>query len=164
MIQTSGISHSEIEMEFDRLLLKEDYINPVRYLATGHIHPSKENAKVIAPFYEGVTAENIEGTLKGMIFYHKLLHAPGMLKRRLLFGAMKITGKYDSMGGMVMSLEPNPKCRDYCQLLKKLYAGAVPLAAGLLIRYQKALFEGAELPERFHRTFGAGDDWESLRV
>lgn len=33
----------EIEMEFDRLLLKEDYINPVRYLATKHIRPTKEN-------------------------------------------------------------------------------------------------------------------------
>ena len=26
MIQASGISHAEIEMEFDRLLLCEDYI------------------------------------------------------------------------------------------------------------------------------------------
>lgn len=50
MIHESGISHSEIEMEFDRLLLKEDYINPVRYLATKHIRPTKENGAVIAPF------------------------------------------------------------------------------------------------------------------
>lgn len=164
MIQTRGISHSEIEMEFDRFLLKGDYINPVRYLATGHIHPSRENGEVIAPFYEELTAENIEKTLKGMIFYHKLLHAPGMLKRKVLFGGMKIAGMYKSMSGMVMSLEPNPECREYCQFLKKLYSGAVPLAAGLIIRYQKALFEGDELPERFHRTFGAGDDWENLKV
>ena len=99
-----------------------------------------------------------------MIFYHKLLHAPGMLKRKLLFGGMKVMGNYDSMSGMVMSLEPNPECREYCQFLKRLYSGAVPLAAGLIIRYQKALFEGTKLPERFHSTFGAGDDWENLRV
>lgn len=164
MIHTSGISHSEIEMEFDRLLLKEDYINPVRYLATKHIHPGKENGAVIAPFYEDLTAETIEKTLKGMIFCHKLLHAPGMWKRRLLFGGMKLTGQYQSMHGMVMSLEPNPECKEYCQLLKRLYSGAVPVAAGLIIRFQKALFEGEELPERFHRTFGAGDHWESLRL
>ncbi len=36
MIHDSGIGHSEIEMEFDRKLMKEDYINPVGYLPTGH--------------------------------------------------------------------------------------------------------------------------------
>ena len=77
---------------------------------------------------------------------------------------MKLAGQYDSMHGMVMSLEPNPACRDYCQLLKKLYSGAVPLASGLIMQYQKVLFEDAELPARFHRTFGEGDNWESLRL
>ncbi len=164
MIQTSGLTHSEIEMEFDRLLLKEDYINPVRYLGTKHIRPTEENGAVIAPFYEELTAEQIVKALKGMIFYHKMLLAPGTAKRKLLFAGMKLTGNYEGMHGMVMSLEPNPQCRDYCQILKRLYAGAVPIAASLMIRYQKALFEGADLPERFGRTFGAGDQWESLRL
>nr|WP_294493074.1 zinc dependent phospholipase C family protein [uncultured Mediterraneibacter sp.] len=164
MIRTSGISHSEIEMEFDRLLLKEDYINPVRYLATGHIHPSRKNAAVIAPFYENLTPELVEKAMRGMILCHKMLHAPTPTKRRMIYGAMKLAGQYESKHGMVMSLEPNPACKDYCQLLKRLYAGAVPLAAGLIIQYQKALFEGSGLPERFHRTFGAGDNWENLRL
>ena len=102
--------------------------------------------------------------MRGMIFCHKMLHAPGMAKRRLIYGGMKLAGQYEDKHGMVMSLEPNPACREYCQILKRLYAGAVPLAAGLIIQYQKVLFEGAELPERFHRTFGAGDKWEELRL
>lgn len=164
MIDTSGITHSEIEMEFDRLLLKEDYINPVRYLATKHVHATAENAAVIAPFFEKITKEDIMKTLKGMIFYHRLLLAPGMTKRTLLFAGMKITGQYENMHGMVMSLEPNPQCREYCQILKRMYAGAVPVASSLIVRYQKALFDGTELPERFCRTFGAGENWESLRL
>lgn len=162
MIQTSGISHSEIEMEFDRLLMKEDYINPVRHLSTGHIHPSRENGEVIAPFYQDLTPQIIEKCMKSMIFYHKVLLAPGKTKRRLLFGGMKLIGAYNGMHGMVMSLEPNPECREYCRLLKRLFAGAVPLAAGLIIQYQKRLFQGGELPSRFHRTFGAGENWEEL--
>lgn len=162
MIQTSGISHSEIEMEFDRLLMKEDYINPVRHLSTGHIHPSRENGEVIAPFYQDLTPQIIEKCMKSMIFYHKVLLAPGKTKRRLLFGGMKLIGAYNGMHGMVMSLEPNPECREYCRLLKRLFAGAVPLAAGLIIQYQKKLFQGGELSSRFHRTFGAGENWEEL--
>ena len=164
MIHPSGISHSESEMEFDRFLLKEEYSNPVRYLGINHIHPTRENGALIAPFYEELTAEIAEKALKGMVFYHKLLHAPCAAKRKLLFGGMKLAGKYDSMHGMVMSLEPNPACREYCQLLKRLYSGAVPLAAGLIMQYQKVLFEDAELPERFRRTFGEGDKWENLRL
>lgn len=164
MIQVSGISHSEIEMEFDRLLLKEDYINPVRYLATKHIHPSLENGAVIAPFFRDMTPELIERCMRSMIFCHKALLAPGPVKRNLIFAGMKIAGCYDSMHGMVMSLEPNPECREYCQLLKKLFSGAVPLAAGLIIQYQKKLFQGGDLPKRFHETFGAGDNWEQIRL
>jgi len=149
-------------MEFDRLLLKEDYINPVRYLATKHIRPTKENGAVIAPFFEDLTAETVQKALKGMIMYHKLLLAPGAVKRKILFGGMRLSGQYDSLHGMVMSLEPNPACKEYCRLLKRLFAGAVPLAAGLIICYQKVLFEGDEIPERFTRTFGAGEGWKDL--
>ena len=162
MIYESGISQSAIEMEFDRLLLKEDYMNPVRYLAVKHIHPTKENGAVIAPFFEDLTADTVQKALKGMISYHKLLLAPGTVKRKILFAGMKVSGQYDSLHGMVMSLEPNPACKEYCRLLKRLFAGAVSLAAGLIIRYQKVLFEGDELPERFQRTFGAGENWKDL--
>lgn len=164
MIHDSGIGHSEIEMEFDRFLLKEDYINPVRYLATGHIHPTLENAAVIAPFFQDLTPELVRKSLRGMVFCHRMLHAPRKAKRRLLFAGMKLAGHYEDKRGMVMSMEPNPACREYCRILKRQYAGAVPLAAGLILQYQKALFEGEPLPERFHRTFGEGDDWESLRL
>ena len=162
MIQVSGISHSEIEMEFDRYLLTEDHINPLTYLGTKHIHADMENAKIIAPFFEDITPETMKRSLSSMILYHKLMMAPTKARRKVLFMAMKAAGCYDSKHGMVMSEEPNPECEKYCLLLKKLYAGAVPLAASLIIQYQKALFQKAELPMRFHETFGAGENWEKL--
>lgn len=164
MIQVSGISHSEIEMEFDRMLLTEDFIDPVTYLATKHIYPTQKNAEVIAPFFEGITVEEVQKSLSSMITCHKMLLAPKPLKRKLLFRGMKLAGQYEKLHGMVMSEEANPACEDYCHLLKKQYAGAVPLAAGLILKYQKVLFQGAELPVRFHETFGAGDKWEELRL
>lgn len=162
MIQVSGISHLEIEMEFDRLLLTEDFINPVTYLGTKHIYPTRKNAEVIAPFYEGITPEEMKKSLTWMIWVHKILLAPKEPKRKLLFLLMKLTGMYDSNKGLVMSLEPNPACEKFCKLLKKQYAGAVPLAAGLILKYQKVLFQKAELPTRFRETFGAGEHWEDL--
>ena len=162
MIKVSGISHSEIEMEFDRLLLTEDYINPVTYYGTKHIHPTRQNAEVIAPFYENISPEELKKSLTWMNWVHKGLLAPKKFKRSLLFGVMKLIGMYDTGKGMVMSLEPNPACETYCRVLKRQYAGAVPLAVGLILNYQKVLFQNEKLPERFHETFGAGEDWESL--
>lgn len=164
MIQLSGISHSEIEMEFDRKLLTEDFINPLSYLATKHVHPTRKNAEVIAPFFEGGSVEEVQKALASMITCHKLFLAPKPLKRKLLFSGMKLVGQYDNLHGIVMSKVPNPACEEYCQILKRQYAGAVPLAAGLIIKYQKVLFQGEELPGRFHETFGAGDHWEELRL
>lgn len=162
MIQVSGISHSEIEMEFDRMLLTEDHINPVSYLGTNHIHPTMKNAEVIAPFFEEVTAKEVRKSLSSMILIHKLLLAPDPGKRRFLFRAMKLTGQYVSKHGMVMSETPNPACQDYCRLLKKLYNGAVPLAVGLILNYHKLLSDGIELPSRFAETFGPGERWQDL--
>ncbi|HAX50611.1 zinc dependent phospholipase C family protein [Muricomes intestini] len=162
MMYVSGLTHSEIEKEFDRYLLTEDYINPLRYLATNHIHPSLENAQVIAPFFNNLPAETVRKSLKAMIFYHKLLLAPGKKKRKLLFTSMKLLGKYETMHGMVVNEEPNPECEQYCLLLKKLYAGAVTIAADLIVKFQKSLFQGVELPVRFQETFDAGKHWKEL--
>lgn len=164
MIQVSGITHSELEMEFDRFLLEEDFIRPETYFAAKHISPSMENAQVIAPFFEDLPAETVKKSLSSMITYHKLLLAPKAAKRKFLFGAMRVLGKYDSMHGMVMSETANLECQEYCQLLRKLYAGAVPIAAGLIIKFQKLLFQEEELPVRFHETFGAGENWETLPI
>ncbi|MGC4018874.1 MAG: zinc dependent phospholipase C family protein [Muricomes sp.] len=164
MIHVSGITHTEIEKEFDRYLLTEDHINPMTYLATKHINPSIENAEVISTFFQDLPPEIIRKALKSMIFYHKLLLAPGQKKRNLLFGGMKLIGKYDDMHGMLMNEEPNVRCENYCLLLKKLYAGAVPLAVDLIIKFQRVLFQDAELPVRFHETFGAGKNWRELQL
>lgn len=164
MIQVSGLTHSEIEMEFDRSLLVGDGIDPVPYLACGHIHATQKNAEVIAPFFEGITAEEVRKSLSYLILCHKVLLAPGKRKRKVLFAVLKLVGMHELASGMVMSLSPNPACENYCRILQKQFAGAVPVAAGLISQYQKVLLEGKEMPGRFHQTFGAGEHWEELHV
>lgn len=164
MIQESGLTHSEIEMEFDRSLLVEDGIDPVSYLACGHIHATQKNAEVIAPFFENVTARELKKSLSYLIFCHKVLLAPGKKKRKALLALLRLVGMYQLASGMIMSLSPNPACDNFCRVLRRQFAGAVPVAAGLISQYQKVLLEGKEMPGRFHQTFGAGEHWEELCV
>lgn len=164
MIHTGGISHSEIEMELDRFLMTADRIPAARYLRTKHICPSKKNAHVIAPFFEGISEAQVKRALAGMILCHRVLRAPGKIKRSVLFGGMRMTGLYQSYHGLVVGETADLRCTEYCRLLKKLYAGAVPLAADLIMKYQRVLLQNGELPQRFHQTFGPGDTWEELAL
>ena len=50
-IAVSGVTHTEIESEFDRSLLLAQGIEPLSARLTGHIVPSAENAAAIAPFF-----------------------------------------------------------------------------------------------------------------
>ncbi len=78
--------------------------------------------------------------------------------------AMKAIGKYDALHGIVMSLEPNPACREYCMLFEKAVCRGSTACGKSDPSISKRLFNGQQLPERFHRTFGAGTDWEKLRL
>lgn len=54
-LQKRGISHTEIEVEFDRSLMITDGYDPIRHKLTDHIIPSMENAKVIQFFLKELT-------------------------------------------------------------------------------------------------------------
>lgn len=59
-IARSGVSHTEIEVEFDRSLMIEDGKDPVRQDLTKHIVPSMENASLIAPFFQGAEPKQVK--------------------------------------------------------------------------------------------------------
>jgi len=162
MIQVSGISHHEIEMEFDRFLLVGEGVSPTIHVLTNHLIASMKNAQVIASFYQGIGAKAVHRALKRMLFIHSVLLASNPVKRKFLAKVMKLVNIYDEKYGLIMSVEANAKCQDYVLLLKKLYAGAVPLAVGLIMQYQKVLQGEGKMPIRFSETFGAGEDWEKI--
>ena len=66
-VRDSGVSHCEIETEFDNMLLRRDGKDPLHFLTASHIHPSMERAKVIAPFYQGITILQAYDAMKGMV-------------------------------------------------------------------------------------------------
>lgn len=127
-MKETGISHAEIEVEFDRSLLVQDGhkgCSPVHQILTKHIHPSMENAKVIRDFFPETTDAQIFKCLKSMIFYCNLFVAPGKIKRGVLLNGMKLAGIYKEMHGQIMNYEPDPACAESCQKLISLYEKAV---------------------------------------
>ena len=134
-IEKSGVSHAEIEVEFDRMLMLKDGFDPVRHSLTDHIVPSMRNAKVISCFYEGTTPEQVMQAPEGMIKYNRLLLAPSGLKRMFVDGLLKLSGNYKEMHGLMVNYNANPLCKDSNEKLMGLYGKAKKLAVQLINEY-----------------------------
>lgn len=153
-VRSSGVSHCEIETEFDNMLMRRDGHDPLHFFTASHIHPSMEWAKVVAPFYDGITVEESYDAMKGMITVHKLLQASNPVKRWVVLTGMKVAGKYDGMHGLVANPKPNPKCEESGRQLDALYQKAQPLAVRLITEYVDGLETDAPLDAAYQHTFG----------
>lgn len=155
VIQTEGIAHTKIEGEFDRMLLAEDGKDPVRQSLVTHIRPTDANARVISGFFPTVTADQVRKALEDMIHYNGLLICPGRLKRWLVVRALKKSGNYDDMIGLVLNSEGDPACERSNARLKELYGDSVTLSVELIRDLHSYLSGDSEaLCARFDRTFG----------
>lgn len=152
-IAKSGVSHTEIEVEFDRSLMEEDGLDPIRHALTGHIVSSMKNAQVIAPFFAGTNPKQIEKSLKGVNQYNNLLIAPSRLKRILIYTLLRLTGNYKEMHGLMVNFEANPACEDSTRKLRQLYQVAEERAVRLINEYSKYLSKEVELNALYRFTF-----------
>lgn len=150
-MESSGISHAEIEVEFDRRLMELDGYDPVRHCLTRHIMPSMRNAKIISAFYREISAEDVQAALEGMIFYNRILLAPSKLKRYFILTLLKLAGKYENMRGLMVNYEPNPACADSNRKLMELYKEGEKLAVSLINEYA----EGKAWNPVYRYTFGS---------
>lgn len=153
-IHGHGVAHTAIEGEFDRMLLERDGKVPSRSYLAGHISTDGNGCETISKFFEGVTPEQVAKALEDMRKYNRLLVAPGRIKRAMIERALRRTGNYDDMVGLILRDEPDPRCEESDRELLRIYGGAVDLSVEL-IGVLKGFFDGRveDLPPRFDRTF-----------
>lgn len=153
-MEEKGLTHYEIEAEYDRrLLLMDGHENPVKICVTNHLHPTVSNAEIIADFYDTLSVKQTLHSLKGMVFFLNLLRAPSSAKRKLVFTAMKAAGMYQKMGGLVMNYEENPLCTETTDEMVRRFEQAVKLAVELIVEYEAYLKQGGTLSETFSYNF-----------
>ena len=154
-INDRGVAHTKIEGEFDRMLLVKDGRDPVRQSLVPHIRPSTENAEVISEFFPDVSAEQMRKALEDMIRYNGLLVCPGRLKRWMVVRALRKSGNYDDMIGLVLNTEGDSRCDDSNARLTELYDESVDLSVELIRDLHAYLIDKKDtLCARFDRTFG----------
>jgi len=152
-IASSGVSHAEIEVEFDRYLLVSKDKNPIKTKLTNHIVANRKISKCISSFYDDVTENDVLIALKSMKRYNNLLVAPGKLKRRIIFKLLKKTGNYEGMHGLIVNYTPNTECLDSCEELQSRFTNAVLPTALLIKEYFDNFNLKGNLNIRFQRNF-----------
>ena len=163
-IRVSNVRHTEIESEFDRTLLLAEGKEPLSARLTEHIAATRENAAVIAPFFKKATQAQVYKALRSMRFYNNLLRAPHFPKRQLVLAALRLSGNYTEMHGMMIAKKPIPACKDSNLRLSKLFEKALAACVPLCEEYIAYLRGEGDLPAAFSAAFGPAPGWENIPV
>lgn len=148
-----GVSHMEIEEEFEKFLLRRASKDPVGYSVAELIPVDLETAEAIAPFYHRVTPQIALQSLRDLQMVKKLFTAPGVVKQGLLNGALRLTFHFADMKGLMNQRKDNPKCSKTNAELGRMLEEAVPLALDMVSGFDESLRTGTELNPRFDRNF-----------
>ena len=154
-IAKDGVSHTEIEVEFDRSLMLKDGYDPITHILTDHIKANNANASYICRFYDYLTRDDIVKALEGMISYNKLLVAPSRLKRMFIYALLRVTGNYKEMHGLLVNYKENPLCSDSTKRLYELYDVAKGLAINLISEFRASAYGKIEYNKVYNYTFGS---------
>lgn len=129
------IGHSELETEFDRFLLERDGRSPAHaQLPMEALTLTAGECETVARFYPPASPGAVRRSVKNMMFFSRLLTAPGGAKRTVLDTGTRLLG--GNIAGMLMTVGPNPRCSHLDSLLLELYhraAGRVGAMAGQLL-------------------------------
>ena len=144
-----GITHTKLEVEFDRSLLCADGKNPVSQKLAGHISPDERCAEVIAPFFS-LTPEEIKRSLKDMKRICNLFVCPGRIKRGIVKGVLKMVSA--ELPDQVMGVEPDPVCDESNKKMLELFDSAKAVAGQLALNFAENI-NSNELSERFNADY-----------
>ena len=149
----NDVSHTAIEVNFDRCLLEKNGFNPLKYPLSCHIHPSLDRAEIISPYYSITTPNTIYKALKSMNFYHHVLSAPCDLKRQILYLGMDLVGQ-SAFKDHIMAKKTNPQCQSSNQKLDQFMQEAIHEAVYLIRSFDQSQTNGYPLADAFEHTFG----------
>ncbi|MBR5713131.1 MAG: zinc dependent phospholipase C family protein [Lachnospiraceae bacterium] len=149
-----GVSHGKLEMEYERFLMERDGKDPLKFKAAGHIAVYREYAEVIAPFYLGITADEIMECLIGMKASLHLTRTSNPFLRKFVCSVCDIADKENMVASLLLTKERSDACRPVLKELQAAFDDAVEPTARAIEEYQEYLFRKIELPEYTEYTFG----------
>ena len=120
MVET-GISHAEMETDWDYLMMKRDYRNPLHYKVARHIHTGLAYASVIGPYYD-ISPRKISAGLWYMkLVLNHIFHSHFGVKRAVSAFLNEMFLPKLSFQHYFRKKKMNPQNRETCRQLYRLY-------------------------------------------
>ncbi len=154
-ISRTGISHTEIETEFDRYLITRHGGNPLNADLTKHIQINPRRAAIVSRFYCGISPKQINEAANSMRLYHQILRCPFGVKGAVIKKILKATGNYDDMHGLLVNRHPNQNCRASTIELLKRFRNAEREAVQLITEFRSCAAGKTEWNRLYQYTFGS---------
>ena len=149
----TGVSHMEIEEEFEKYMLRLNERDPFEFSGNVLISPEETTAKAIEPFYDEINLNEVYKSIGWMKFIKTLFCAPGHTKYEWLHRIMRWLGKEEKWKYLIHQRVDNPVCEPFNKKLHELFVEAVPEAVEAVRSFENAVVNGTPLSERFDRTF-----------
>lgn len=155
-IKETGISHTEIETDWDYLMMKKKNRNPFRYKVARHIRTDRDKAEIIAPYYDKSPARIQEGLRYMKLILNHIFHSHFGVKREVAAFIGKHFMPNMSFQHYFRKKTVNPGNRETCRMLFQKYEESIPLCAEMITGLYEAL-SANDLRfvdrERFSRNF-----------
>ncbi len=151
-VEDSGVSHAEIETEFDKYLMRQQGLDPMEYDSVTHLYSDRHVGEVIAPFFHikpEYAAEAVKSMRGNLTMFRKVR---GVARGALLW-LFRAIGKYDAFAGMFVTSQDNPKCEESSLVLDGKLKEAIPVARMLIEAYLEYEEKGTPLPKRFDQDY-----------
>ena len=152
-IGRSGHRHVAIETALDGALMEKDGVDWRAANPAGYIVVSEVTARTIARVVPA-GREQVRQCLTNMKLVNRLLMPGSPLRSALVEGALRLAGKWEALGGLLVTALDRPAYAASSDELGYLFDGAVPVALDLIDNYCAHIFRGAPLSPRFGRTYG----------
>ncbi len=147
------VSHGKLETEYERHLLRKDGKNEMTYPTAAHVGIHPEYAAVIAPFYLGVSEEEILMCLACMRSSFTMTRRENTLIRKVACKVIAASGHEEKVASMVMSKQASEICRPAMRKLDSLMEDAAILAREAIVGFPGMLYQQQEEPEYVHLRF-----------
>ena len=144
--QELGVTHVEIETEFDRYLLARDRrMPPDGGKLSNHLSLTEGECETLAKFYPPCTGKTIKRALSNAALCTRLLYTTEGVSRKVTEAGVNMLGK--ELQGMLMTTKPNPKCAHLNEQLYSLYLQAQERFPEYLQQLQEHMTYRAPLDE-----------------
>lgn len=157
MVKEMSLDHAEIEIEFDKFLLKYDGLSPLRYKAHEYININKKEAEAVTNIYRclisSISVKDIKLSFRTFKTGKKFFYAPTRFSQFLRFSLIRMLGVYDFLQGHIMKTSYHPKSTITNEKLFSLYNNSIEITAELMNNFYKHLQGREKLLNRFDYNF-----------